>query len=530
MSRSRRFAWYVVTQWFAALVNAGVAIALVPFLQRQLGDSGYGLSVLLLTITNISLIAELGVSVALGRHMAEQVALGRNDEMNRLHSCAVATFLTISLAVVMGLGIFADPIVRYCGVPAPLLPQAASLVRFFSAPMLALAMTTPAWSSVIFAHSRFDLTDLAQVTDVMMRAIGVVVLLNFTNLGLVGWCLAVLAAKMTGTTLTIALSHRCQPGLKARPSLVDRRTLVDLFSLGGMVSLRQMALRVSQSVEPLLVSAFLGPAAVSFYDPAQKLFNAPWPFVTGVARQFTPLVTGSHAAGDDAGVREILFRGTRLTFGIGVLAVVMMVAFAHPAVFVWLGPGRETTSWILMVGGCGQLMYYALGSQWGVMLGKNQVRYFTVVQISAAAVNVGAALLLVWLASHRTWPSETDRLLACSLAVVFPGVVIRAVERSITSRHAAHACGTSFRRYFMQSYARPVVTMLVLAAVAWGIDAAMKIDSWPRLIAAALVVSGIWALLCWSFIFDDVDRQRARSVFGRRRRAGDASPSDAAAS
>ncbi|MEZ6070465.1 MAG: hypothetical protein R3C10_09380 [Pirellulales bacterium] len=52
MPQSRKFAWYIVTQWTASLVNAAVAIALIPFLQRELGDSGYGLTVVVLTIAN----------------------------------------------------------------------------------------------------------------------------------------------------------------------------------------------------------------------------------------------------------------------------------------------------------------------------------------------------------------------------------------------------------------------------------------------------------------------------------------------
>ncbi|MEZ6070464.1 MAG: oligosaccharide flippase family protein [Pirellulales bacterium] len=458
--------------------------------------------------------------------MAEQVALGDNEAVNRFFTTSLVTFALISLVVSAVLIVFAVPIVRVCQIDPDQFHDAVFLVRVFSSVMVTLALLQPAWESVLFGHSRFDLSDFAMIVEYLLRAGGVIAVLTWTDWGVLGWCGAVLFSRSASVLLTGVFAHLYHKGLKARRRYVDGPTLRELLSLGGVVSLRQTAARLSMTVEPLIVSSFLGTVGVSFYNPAVRMVNAPWPFIIAVARQFTPMATGRHTTGDQRGLQEILFRGTRLMFSIATLPTVLLIAFAHPIVEVYLGPGREVTAWVLVVSSIGQLVQYSIGSQWQVMLGKNDVRVMSIWQIAAATVSIVASVGLAM--GAMAWVAPPNQMMACLIAVVAPAIVIRTVERVVVGAYVAHHCGSSARAYFVEAYWGPILVMVICLAVSLLLRWQWVLDSWLALIAAATVVSAFWCLGTWFFVFDETDRNRAMAVFHRRRPVSGAnnSPSD----
>src|SRR5579863_7247151 len=146
----------VVINSLGTVVSMVAGLLVMPFLIRQLGNSGYGLWTLVGTLTGYFGVLDLGVSAAVGRLIAGYRARGSFEQINVVISTALALLLGVAvLAALCTLG--AIPIFfELFPVPSA---QDADVRHALLIVGFALAFQYPAgvFAGVIWGYERFDL-------------------------------------------------------------------------------------------------------------------------------------------------------------------------------------------------------------------------------------------------------------------------------------------------------------------------------------------------------------------------------------
>ncbi len=510
MSMTRRMAWNTVVKWAEALLGAVVGLAIVPFELAFLGKDGRGLTGIVVTIVTSSLLAQLGMRHSLGRQLAEAIAQCDNRRASELYSTAVVFYVSVAAIVAAVFWLLSAPIVKLMSIPPSLEPQALFLMRYFAPANAFLIFLRPVDGGILIANHRWDLFSYCDMAEIALRAAGVFgVLYFFPAWGLYGWAAAMLLPKLVQVGMFRYFARSVSPELTIQPERCTWQAFHELFTLGGLLFVRENVTLIGQRTDPLVLGYFTNTAAVAAYDPATKVTSSIGPFVHAFMRQITPVATAFHAVGQRETVRELLIRGTRFTFLFGGAVCAVFACFAHPVIRVWLGGVKvldadwlDATSWALVLWALRDLLHYSSGTQWEVLVGLNRVKFTVWVQFVLAVIHLAAAIVLVWWMWRGGWKIFTV------VGVVIPTVVLGVVERVIITVHTARISELALARYLREAYLWPTVVIITLAAVSLVLQ--FYVDPrtlWPLL--ACMAVPGLlWFPLSWWVALDVQDRSR----------------------
>lgn len=516
-----------MTRWLARGVHAALGLVLVPFLLSHLGKEGYGLLGVVGAVVGFSMLTDMGLRSALARHLTEQVAAKNTQRFNQLASTGLLVFMLLGVLLASGCLVFAPLLAKAFKVSSDLQPEAVFLLRWFGAAAVLAAFLKPTFAATLTSNNRFDLLNFNVSGVEIVRAVGILVLLSLTDLGLYGWVLAAVGAEAFAVLLYRRSAYRVWPSLRLRLGQVTWRAWASMASLGGYLFISQLAGSVAIRANPIIITMFFGPAAVALYAPAISLINLAHSLVNALGPQLHPVATGYHVSGRRGQLQALLVRGTSYTCLLGVPACVILGVFAKPIMRVWLGsslgPEYVIAARVLLVLVIAELFNYAMGSQRAVLLGMNRMRFYSLVQLVGAAFHLIAAITLVGFTALRV------------LAVVIPRAVESGLRRPIITVHTARACGLSPRRYFLHGYLGPLVVLGWLAALALGLLLWVRPQTLLPLLGCVGLVALAWVPLCWWVGFGQQDRQSFRELYGRaktrvlfRPRAEAAEPKQAA--
>ncbi len=507
MRTTRRVMINVATRWLATLVQGGLGLFVVRFLLGELGQEGYGLTALMGVVVSFAAVADLGLGGALSRHLAAQLATGDQDRFNELASTAFTFYLAVGSALAVACGVFAPSIAAALNVPALLTDTAVFLLRWYAAPAVLLSLVLAAYWGVIASANRFDIVNWIAIGTSILRAAGLLGVLGLTGAGLRGWAAVCLLSQSLSLGLTAWAAYHARPGLRVQIRYVSTRAFSTLFSTSVYLFALQLANLLSVNADPLILTVFLGPAAVALYTPAVTLVSAVRPLVTTLVDQLHPLATVFHESGDAKSVLEILVRGTKYTLLLGVGATVMIAVFAGPFTSIWLGrtlgPQSSVTAQVLILWAAVELLAYAAGSQWAVLLGMNRLKFLTWTQLPLAFINVVASALLVGFTPIGV------------VGVVIPTLFIALVRRPVIIIHAARLCGVPVRLYLRKAYLRPAVVLALLAGAAVAVRLLAKPASPASLLAWGGALGVLFAALSWWVGLGPGDRASIRQTIGR---------------
>ena len=505
MRISSRIAVNAVTKWVAQALHGLVGLVLVPFLIAQLGKPGYGVASLAGVIVGLSLLADLGLRAALSRQLAEQVARKDDRRYNELASTAMALYLGIGSVLAVVCFVLAPKLATYFAgrkgyeLSPDLLKQAIFLVRWYASSNLLVTFITPVYGASITSNNRFDLANYTNIVVNLVRLAALLLVLGLTDWQLYGWAAAMFLADLALLVCYWVSAHRARPTLRIRPHLVSRSALRPLFGLGGYLFMFQLTDMIGVKSDPLVLSRLLGPAALAVYYPALGLASIVRPMVDTLSQQLYPLTTGFHVAGQQRSLQEVLIRGTRLTWLMGIGSSVVLIVFADPIMRLWLGrllgsdytyAARVLQAWAIV-----DLINYAGGTQWSVLLGMQRMSLLAWTAMPFAVVNIVGSILLVRYTSLGV------------LGVVVPTIGVLLVRRPIIGFYTARLIRLPISVYLREAYGAPGIVLVCLLAAGLGISRLVPPATLPLLLADAVLVAVAWAGLSWYIGFSRQDRQ-----------------------
>ncbi|MBA7714540.1 hypothetical protein ES703_123566 [subsurface metagenome] len=443
----------------------------------------------------------------MGRHLAEQVATENTQRFNELVSTGLLGNLAIGSSLASMCFIFAPFLTQPFKVPEVLEAQAVFLIRWYGSISILFSFILPIYTATITSNNRFDLQNYITTSLGVLRGVLIFAILGLTGTGLYGWAGVMLVSRAILILVTRHFARGVWPELKVSFKYVRRDAFGVLLSLGGILFLLQLTSLLSQHADPIILTTILGPAAVALYKPGLILVVAAQPLVKALVDQLHPLATGYHTTGHSRELQSILIRGTRYTLLMAIPVCVVLGVFAHPITKIWLfsslGNDYRITAWVLSGWALIAFFNYASGAQWPVLLGMRRLKFVVWTQLPLAVVNIIVSIFLVRYTSLGV------------VGVVVATVIIGMIRRPVLVVYTALVVGLRPREYFMQSYFRPLLVLLIHTAIAMVIRFGIHIDRLMVLAMCVVFVGICWLGLCWWVGFDKNDRQSIRALLAR---------------
>lgn len=312
-----------------------LALALTPVLVGQLGIERWGLFTLALALVGVFGMLDLGVGPALTRALSERVGAGRREGEAELVAGALAALVASSAAFAalawFGVRLLVE---RVLNVPPALVEEAVGAMRVLVVAAPLVVANAALWG-VLAAHQRFRAANLVTIPVSVFYYLGPVLVLAVWN-SLIGAMLALVACRLANTVSYAILVRPLVPGLGLRA--VRFRPVVPLLRFGGWMTFSSALTQALLYADRFLIGALLTLSAVAFYATPLDLVLRFWILPVAVAQALLPALASSFRA-LPAETVALLRKAVLLIAAIVLPAAAVLIAFAHPALSLWLGSG-----------------------------------------------------------------------------------------------------------------------------------------------------------------------------------------------
>ena len=348
--RNRRAALSGLTAAAARLISIASSLVTVPLTIRYLGTERFGLWMTVTSFLFMAAFADFGLGNGLLTLVAR--AHGKDDmvEVRKALSSAMGSLTLIAIGIL----IFMFSIYRWVDW-ADLFRVTSAEARSEAGPTL-LVFTTCVMLNLpagVVQRTQIGLqqgfrTNFWQLIGSVVGLAGVLACLAL-HLGLPALVLAVAGAPLLATTANAAIFFGVtRPDLRPAWSLVSRRTVKQIMSVGIFYFALQVLGAIAYSADNFVIARTLGAITVPEYAVPQRVFSL---ISTVIAMLVSPLWAAYGEAlcrGDHAWVRRSLRRSLTLSALGASAASLIFLALAKPIIHWWVGPAVNPPLFLLV--------------------------------------------------------------------------------------------------------------------------------------------------------------------------------------
>ena len=471
----------IFSSWTSYLVTMVVGFLLAPVVVHSLGNTGYGLWTLVLSITGYFGLLDLGIRSSVGRFVARHLALNDARNVNRTASTAflilggggVLAFLST-----LGVAVFFFDSFR-------IEPQYASAGRtalLITGLNISLLLPLGVFSSVLYGLERYDVVSGVTISAELARAALVVWFLQH-GYGLVALAVIALAITLVQYSAMGLFAKALYRPLKLDVHAVDWIGCRDLFGFSIYRFFWLVANQLIFYTDAVVIGIFLGAAAITPYAIAGSLINYGRNVVSLFTDTLYPSAARMDAKDDLAGLQRLLILATRMALLVTLPLCLGFLFLGRQFITLWMGPAYADSAVLLMVLAIPQ---FGSMSQYGsvlVLTGMARHRALAYFALAEGVVNVTLSVILVQQMGliGVAWGTVIPHLICTT--VVVPLYTLRVLKMNMTE-------------YLVKAYVRPVLCAVPVAALGYSFSM-LETTSWLRLTAEALSMCGVFGVMSY---------------------------------
>ena len=451
MSTRKAVLLNVTWNWAGMAVNMAAGFLTAPFLFRRLGETSYGLWIVLASFSSYFGMLDLGVRGAVGRQMALRRAQGDRLGVNSILSTSL-TILSLcgGFAFLATLGL-SFVFLRVFDVP-PQHANDARMALLLIGLNLALWLPLNVFDGTLWAAQRFDILNAIDVTSVLLRTVLTFALItDSNNLVTLAWLnLITLAGAQAAKGVA---SLWIEPTLRAKISLIKAETARELFGYGVWAFLINVARTLTLQASPLVIGIRLGVGFVTPFSVATRLIGYAGALIVAATGVLTPIATTFHAEGSGDRQKRLFAEGGKYCAVLSLFFVTLFLLLGYPLITFWMGSYlANSSSKLLIILALGEALPM---SQWittGVILGTGRHRPLAWANVTECVAAVALAALL----------AGPFGLVGVCVAFAVPGTLCRGVFQLF---YGCRLVGIPARQYLAEVLAPPLAIATMLAAV-----------------------------------------------------------------
>ena len=319
--------------WCGAVL---ISFVIAPIQIRLLGESHYGLMMLLSSIIAPMILLDAGMSEATIKYVAESIGVG--------DYCRVEQYIRNTFAFNIGVGILGA---LFLGLMAGLLttqifnipPESQSMARqciYWMAAMWFINQLRQTFIGAVTAQQRYDIVSIGNLVTLALTAmagIGVLVLggglLEFTQA-------QVISSVLAGSGWFIA-ARRLFPSLCFSPS-INRTVFRRTFGFGFWQMFNYLGGIFSGQSQRWLLGVLLPLTAVGFYNIGLQLNMVMYTITYRIGQVVFPAVSQLQGQEQEARAASLSIQAGWMVSALSVAGYVTLVVFAPDIITLWIDP------------------------------------------------------------------------------------------------------------------------------------------------------------------------------------------------
>jgi O-antigen/teichoic acid export membrane protein len=476
----------VSSSWFSLGINVVLGLALSPFILHRLGDTAFGIWVLILSITGYYGLFDLGIASSIIRYVSKFTATGEHEELAKLINTSLFTYSCIGVVSLLVTLVIASQIGRMFHVSPEFLSTARWLLLLVGT-AVAIGFPLGIFGGFLEGLQSFYILNWTNIASNLLRAALIVIALH-RGKGIITVALITVTMPLLASIARGFFALRLCPvpfGFK----YVDRATFRQIANYSGITFMIMIAAQLKFRTDEIVIGTFMSLAAITYFNVGARIVDYAGMVVRTLSQIFVPMSSQSEARGDLGRLRKIFLVGNRVcAFTIFPICVTLLI-LGKSVIEVWVGKKYVAASYpvlVIMILSC--TLWWAQGASGRILLGMSKHGTWAIVTISEGVANLILSIILV-----RPYGIIGDALgtaipLTCSMLFFMP-------------HHLCKKLDVRLRTFLRESYTLPFLLCLPLVAVLllmqrWFVPHNYRQLGLQLLIAAIVYGLGLlWAVL-----------------------------------
>lgn len=414
----------VLMNWTAFAATIAVGFLMSPFLVRHLGDSVYGVWVLVGSLAGYLGLLDFGITPSTVKYVAEYRALGDQKSINRLVTTSLTIYsligwLTLAVSVVVAL--FFNKV-----FDTPLSFSTAATVVMLTGLNLAITFPASVFVGILRGYQRYDLDSAVTTVSILVRSALTVVLI-LKGYGIVSLAIIAFTFDMLRLACLAYWAYRLNPALEIRRAYFDQAQLKKLSGYSLYAFLMIIGKRLIFFTDAIIIAIFMPVAAITLYSIANRLVT----YLLQISETMgvlTPAASDLGARDDRAAIKEMLVVSTKYLLLIALPVACVFFVLGDAFIGLWMGDEYTSSAVILSVLTVAVLAHLLEMPAHTILLGLGKHKVVALLTLAQAAANLALSLALV----------KPYGLLGVAIGTTVPMVAFTAVALVVYVRNCLH--------------------------------------------------------------------------------------------
>jgi O-antigen/teichoic acid export membrane protein len=501
ITTSKRLAHNTIFNIITLFSSAAISFFLIRFFLGQLGETRYGVWVLIGSIFRYRDLMGMGLNSAINRYIPVYLAKNNNDGIRRVISTSFFFFSTLAIVLAVASVVIYYNIGSWFTIRADLIATAGTLVLIIGF-CACFAMPIQLASAALSGLQRYDILNLAVLVPMVLRTVLLVVLLT-RGYGLITMGLAFGFSEIAMRVLQFAFVRKLLPEISISFKSIDLKLFREMLAYGINTFLYAMGAVIIYKASDLVIGIFLGTAEISQFAVATAAVLLLSQFLQAFTRAIKPAVSDLDARDKHSQVREISFLMQKYSLLLIIPSGCFLIAMGREFLWVWVGEkfqdasSVEVMSVILSILTVGHCLRLAQHSNFVVLVGKGEHKVFgiltAVIAILCIVLSVVSIKVLKMGLIGIAWSNFLPMAIISGLVlpIYFNWKMQITIKESIKQVWLPALLGTL-----------PVVAMIST----WRYLA--RPDSWPEIASVVVAAIALTLISSWFLSFSELERKR----------------------
>ena len=474
------------SNWLGLGVNIVVGFFLSPYILHRLGDTGFGLWVLIFSFTGYYGLFDLGIRSSIIRHVAKYRATGEPERIQQVINTALFGYSCFA-AVLLGITVVASANTQRLFRPSAGFSHQAELLVLIVGSCVALGLPMTVFAGTLQGLQEFHWVNLNEIASTLMRALLIVIALSK------GYGLLTVASLTAGFPLMASFLHflvvRRKLRLRLTWAAVDRTVYRELIGFGVVTFLILVAERLRFQTDALVVGAILGPAMVTRFAIGSKLVDYAMNMVDSMAEPFMPLSSGLDANRDLGRLQMLFVAGNRACAFVIFPVCLTLILLGKSVIAVWVGAQYILPAYfVLVLLVIPRTLYRAQGASTRILFGMARHQLLAAVLLTEGIVNLALSIVLT-----RRY-GVVGNAVGTAVPLMFTALIF-------LPYHLSRQLDVPLGRFLKQAYAVPALLCIPLAATLLVMRQVVEARHyWELLLQVLAGVAVYGAGLGWFFV------------------------------
>ncbi|OPY61755.1 MAG: putative membrane protein EpsK [Pelotomaculum sp. PtaU1.Bin065] len=482
----------VISNWLAYFVNIVISFFMMPFIIKSLGDTRYGIWVLIGSLTGYLGLFDLGIATSIHKYVAEYYSKKDNKSLNSFISTSYVAYLLIGVVVFLVTIFLAINFNRFFLSASNLIPE-TRLVMVIVGFNIAIGFPLGVLGGIVRGLQRFDINSLVETVAFVVKSFLVIIMLK-AGYGLVALAVISLVTTVIAHVWRAIYAYFIYPELKISFSFFQKSFLKKIFKYSIFSFVLAVATKIIFYTDSIVIGVFLSSAAITYYSIGGRLVEYIRQVILEMIGVILPTASSFDAQNDKDKIRKLLIAGTKYSMIVFIPFAAFLFVMGKDFIALWMGAQYvDRTISVLFILLFSQFFAVSQIASGTILLGVNKHRFLALLSMVEALVNLILSLVLV----------RKMGIVGVAIGTAIPLIVNNFI---ILPVYVCKVLGVPVVEYVKKSMVSPLLVMVPLIGLLYFMQKIVANPGWILLGLEFMISWLFFMVIVWRFCLSKLER------------------------